>query len=360
MKKINKSIEQLKIGVIPTDRNGCGMYRVVIPYTHLQRKLPNIEIIDFSQTLNVNKLLEFDVILFQRMIDEKIYEVMRLLQKVGKICIHEIDDQLFNIKQHNPSYQTYKPNSPYIKTFIKAMKDCDYIHTTTEYLKKQYMDRLKLPESKFRSFNNSVDLSHPNYQKNLRNTLSNDPNSIVFGFQGGVGHHIDLLEIISPVKAILEKYPNTTFAFCSTPQLFQSFNIDVRRAIVIPPVNGNFYGFIPIPSYFDIGLAPLNEKDEFNYGKSYLKIVEFGAFGVPTICSNVGDFTEYGKVNPDGVMLVKNRHDKWFKAIEELILNKEKRLAIGESAYDDLVNGVTSLEYINQKRYDFFKSLCNN
>ncbi len=355
MKKINKKIEELRIAAIATDQNACGNYRISIPLRALNKQIPNLKVLNFSQTLNFELLSQSDILIFQRVIDPKVVQIMKKLKLAGKIVILEVDDDLTSIKSHNPSYQAYKPNSPYLNNFIEAMKIADFIHVTTDFLKNVYVEKLKLNPNKIFCFNNSIDLSNPNYKINYRSKLLED--KIIFGFQGGSSHHIDLEEIISPVKAILENYPDTMFAFCNHQSLFNKFNIDSSRAIMIPPET-NFEKFIPIPSYFDVGLIPLNSKDCFNWSKSYLKILEFAAFNVPCITSAVGDYVKYKEVNPSGVVLTKNKFLDWYKNIERLISSKELRQSIANSASSDLKCGETSLKKINNERYEFFKSLC--
>lgn len=353
---INKSIDELKIAVIPADTFACGRYRLSIPYNDLKKRIKGIDILDLQKSTNLKLLSEYDIIVNQRVTDMAIVDTMKELKKLGKVLIHELDDNLFHIKRHNPSYETYKPNSKEIKAIFEACKISDYIHTTTQSLTNSLLKKIYIDKNKFISFNNALDVDMDKYKENWRDLLPKD--KIVIGYQGGSSHYEDLKEIASAVRQIIAKYPNVVFAFCSTPSFADMFNLEVGRIIIIPPETQNFINFLPIPSMFDIGLIPIID-DEFNNCKSYLKILEYAVYKVPTICSKVGDYIEYDKKSPNSTLLVKNRTDKWIKAIEKIIQDESLRKEIGNNAYNSLFDKETSLEYINNRRFEFYRGLCN-
>jgi glycosyltransferase involved in cell wall biosynthesis len=358
MTTINKNYEDLNIAVIPADEWACGQYRMYIPYNDIRNNyIKNTNIYPLSIFSKPNALDNVDIIVAQRVIDILELNAIKALQAKGKIFVHEVDDDLTRIQVDNPSYHTYRPNAPTFKVFAQAVKDCDYLHVTTEYLKSVYVKKFNLNPNKVKVFNNSLDLTNSKYKENWRSKFPKD--KVIFGFQGGSSHYNDLSNIQSAVKILMDKYDNTIFAFCSDSRSFGLFNVDIHRSIYLPPETKKFNDFIPIPSIFDIGLVPINTID-FNNAKSYLKVLEYGAYGVPAVCTNFGDYSEYSKINSDGIVLTKNRTDKWVKAVERLIIDENYRHTLGDSAYSDLVNGNTSLTYINEKRVEFFKSLCYN
>ncbi|MBI3555640.1 MAG: glycosyltransferase family 4 protein [Deltaproteobacteria bacterium] len=82
-------------------------------------------------------------------------------------------------------------------------------------------------------------------------------------------------------------------------------------------------------SRFDIGLYPLPD-EEWVYGKSGLKALQYMALGVPTVAAAIG--TNF-RVIEDGVsgFLVKNE-DEWLERLERLALDPALRRRLGESA----------------------------
>ena len=79
----------------------------------------------------------------------------------------------------------------------------------------------------------------------------------------------------------------------------------------------------------DIARAPLRDTP-FNKSRSQIKLQEVAAAKLPLVASDIGLYTdiEHGKNG----YLVKTADD-WFNALEELVLNPQKRKAMGEEAY---------------------------
>lgn len=86
---------------------------------------------------------------------------------------------------------------------------------------------------------------------------------------------------------------------------------------------------LPTISRFDIGLYPLPD-EEWVYGKSGLKAIQYMAMGIPTIATAIG--TNF-RVMEDGVsgFLVKNE-DEWVERIVSLANNPDLRRRVGEQA----------------------------
>lgn len=120
--------------------------------------------------------------------------------------------------------------------------------------------------------------------------------------------------------------------------------IDPNKVIDIPWVaNADELG--KVFNTFDIGLAPLQDND-FNLSKSQIKWLQYSSLSVPTIASNVGPYQEI----EDGVTGLKvkakgSQHDRWVKALEKLIFDKEYRIQLGKNAY----------KYVKEK-YDMDKN----
>lgn len=386
MQKVNKLFKDVKIAVICADRNACGMYRVELPYRNLINKGYS-QFTIFEQQPSFNELKDFDIILHQRVeyskqvyindnLDNphkfqkdylKIYnkglqqnfpiDIIRQLKSIGKIIIHEIDDNLFNLPKFNNCYESYKIGTLRRKNVVEALKIADFVHTTTDKLSSELSKHSNTEIKKYHSFNNSIDLSMTEYKINRRNELPQ--NKIVVGYHGSSSHEKDLQLIIPVIRQIIQENDNVVFAMCSNPQFFSQFKLPIGKGYMIPPIMDKFNNFIPIPSCFDINITPL-EDTAFNQCKSYLKIVENASYKIPTIASAVGDYKEYGNQNKNSVMLVRNNTKDWKKAIQKLIDDENLRREIGLNAYNSLIGGNSSLEFVNNKRLDFYKSLCND
>lgn len=79
----------------------------------------------------------------------------------------------------------------------------------------------------------------------------------------------------------------------------------------------------------DIGIYPLVQ-DEWVLGKSGLKAIQYMAFGLPTVATNVGTTPRIIRHMQNG-WLVKT-DEEWIDALETLIKNPELRRGMGEAA----------------------------
>ena len=72
----------------------------------------------------------------------------------------------------------------------------------------------------------------------------------------------------------------------------------------------------------------------FSKGKSNLKQVEYGAFNVPSVCSDIdnGPYSYPKGVTEHGVdgMLTKNTTEDWVKNIQYLVDNPSERVEMGK------------------------------
>jgi len=86
---------------------------------------------------------------------------------------------------------------------------------------------------------------------------------------------------------------------------------------------------LPTISRFDIGLYPLPD-EEWVYGKSGLKAIQYMAMGIPTIATAIG--TNF-RVMEDGVSgFLVNSEDEWVRKIKLLASDTHLRKTIGQNA----------------------------
>lgn len=362
----------MKICAIYNDYWACSYFRVIEPFTKLNQKLQLRkdgskadvyflnQLFDQQGQAKLDILNQYDIISFQRVIDPLVVETMKTLKKNGKIILHEIDDNLLKVEPTNPAYKFYQRGGVPYKNFIEACKVCDYMTVTTDYLKNVYHKELSIDSDKIVVFENAMDFDHPQFKFNLnrRNELPLD--KVVIGWFGGSSHLNDLESLIEPIKQTLIKHPQTIFAFCSDPQMFiltfyrtQWFQENKDRWIIIPPEQGFFVRYKNIMSMCDIGLAVVS-KSEFNKSKSFLKIMEYGMWKIPTIATNLEcytDFLNYGENMKDVVI-----SDNFTKSLDQLIENETLRKQIGENCYN-IIRAKLDVDLINLKRQKFFEEI---
>lgn len=371
---MNKSFDNLKVCVIASDSSGCGNYRVIIPYNNLiNRGFKQFKIFTVIPSFDILKT--YDVIMFQRVEDYnplpmfypyyRPLNLMKELKKLGKILIHEVDDNLFKVNPSNPCYTQYLPQNENIHYHKEALLLADYIHVTNINLKNALIKQLNISGDNIYCFDNAIDINSP-YYINKRHLLPQD--KIIIGYQGGSTHEDDIKLIVEPVRHILKKNKNVMFALCSNPHYIKKIGIPKNQTIMIPP-ESNFNLFLSIPSMFDIGLVPL-QNNEFNRCKSSLKIHEFAAYKIPTVCSDIDIYRKhYSELKKDQSatihdvnIVAKNTKKDWIDSIQKLIDDYTYRSYLGLNAYEMSTNDYSesSLCQINNRRVDFYRSLCKS
>jgi len=156
---------------------------------------------------------------------------------------------------------------------------------------------------------------------------------LTIGMAGTPTHYDDWGVVLNPLAEILAEFGHTRAVFIGyMPDYFN----ELERVEHIP--------YLPLVEYpgairqLDIGLAPLNEKDEFNLSKSAIKVLEYwssyrkypggGSGGVAAVAS---DMLVYQRVIEHGRtgLLVENTENAWYKAIRRLVLDDDLRRRLG-------------------------------
>lgn len=375
---------------MPAGTGGVAFYRMNQPYNWLKKQGHEIfiydsEIHDSKRMENEQRLA--DILVFQCPWSEGILNMVEMIKDNKsewgkKKIVIELDDNLFDVDPWNEKYNMFgieeksvhvtkddpvtqkrlendRKKQPWIRskknkdgsmTFdmwrdgydnfdietnlrkrnatIKLLNIADLITVTTPELGKQI--RKYAPKTKIAVLPNLVD---PNRWLPMK---KNDTDEIRIGWQGGSAHFDDLRLIMKDLQKVNEKYPNTRFIFMGVQ--FNSIFQKLGDRLEWIPWHGDIstYPLIVRDLKLDIGLAPLVDT-KFNRGKSPLKWVEYSLLGVPTVASDVV-YSNYIKHGKTGLIAKKG---EWFKYIEELILDKEKREEIARKANERILNKYT-------------------
>ena len=84
----------------------------------------------------------------------------------------------------------------------------------------------------------------------------------------------------------------------------------------------------------DIGVYPL-EDSQWVLGKSGLKAIQYMAFAIPTVASNVGTTSQIIDHLEDGWLV--DTQEEWYKALLTLIKDPDLRRSLGEKAREKIV-----------------------
>jgi len=104
----------------------------------------------------------------------------------------------------------------------------------------------------------------------------------------------------------------------------------------------------------DIGIYPLSN-DPWVYGKSGLKAIQYMAFGLPTVATNIGTTPKIIEHMKNGLLV--NNDKEWVEALEELVKNPKLRKSLGQAARKTVVEKY-STDVIKMEYFSIISRLC--
>jgi hypothetical protein len=270
-------------------------------------------------------LEDHDVIVAQRWNKHDGLEVWRRARKPGTRLVYELDDDVFHVTPENwNAYQLY--GQPEIRDAIgHAAAVADLVTVSTAPLAgamREVITDAGNPDPNVVVLPNHI----PGWVLGMTGTRRERPR---IGWMGGASHGVDIGQVASPVRRFLKRHPGWDF---------QLYGTDYRLTIRAPEDRMFFRPWTQVNDHphkyfggidFDIGLCPI-WPTVFSESKSGLKAIEYGARGIPAICSDV---PAYRVVIDHGVngFLVKHDHE-WLRYMSILAGDDGLREKMGEAA----------------------------
>lgn len=349
----------MRILGIERDDSACNMYRILQPlYKLLDNGMANILTIrdgaELATDFALQKVLESDIILVHRPASEEWFKFIKTCRKYGKIIVVDYDDDPFNTSPLNPYYQfigteevefvwpdgkkemlwskdpmehggrllDIETNIRRRDLFRASFKNADMVSTTTDIL------RVKL------SSINTNTVTLPNLIDFDQYPIVNHvKNRIRVGWQGGASHYEDLYMVAPAIKKILKKYDNVDFVFWGDMRMYGLFrDIPMERVECHQWVKQICYPYKLACMNLDIGLCPIVD-NEFNRNKSAIKWMEYSVVKSATIASNIPPYSNVISDGETGLLVDEN---SWYDALENLILDNDKRIKLGNNAFDEV------------------------
>ena len=258
-----------------------------------------------------------DILVYQRP-DEP--QTLAMALAMRDVCnapvVFEIDDNVFDVAETNPSYKYWYPGSPYRELAEMFMRNVDAITVTTPALKEVYS-----------KFNDNV-IVLPNCQDpddwDVKKPKPED--KLVIGWAGSSTHYDDLKIIRRPLKKFLRNYPNAVFRVLGTlPDFLKDIpGVEFRTDWV----HVSEWQSKLAELNFDIGLVPVVQRP-FNEGKSNIKWQEYSMLEVPTIASRVG---EYKEIEHGVTGFLAGSEAEWYHNLTKLADDAQLRKTIGKQA----------------------------
>lgn len=290
--------------------------------------------------------------------------------KYGKKVIIDLDDNYLDPPETHHLYDKLKPEKKdraYISTILAF---ADIITVSTEPLKQRLLAHFasvsrttgtKDIEKKI------VVLPNMNFKEDWQfKTAPKNDDKIVIGYSGSNSHNDDLAMFLPHLGKIMDKYKNVYFECIGSIDLkhihlFNSFSKNaMERSDLLPSTK--YFKLYPehlAQQKWDIGVAPLVDT-VFTRSKSHIKYLEYSVYKIPTIASRVYPYhvpiMEKEIISNDETgLLVKP--SEWFNALEELILNKEERIRLGENAHRHVTENWQYNEEFSKRITEMLNSL---
>lgn len=270
-------------------------------------------------------------IFFRCPITNTIKEFIEQAKHNNKRCIFDVDDLVIDQKYTDEiDFVRQMPRSEKahyddgVVRMKETMKLCDFVITSTDRLQKEIS---KYSKEVFINRNVASDEMVAKSLEALKN-VKKDENKIVAGyFSGSITHNENFNVVLPAIVRLMERYKNLYLKVVGILNVPKELELYKDRII-----NVDFVDWRQLPfeiAECDINLAPL-KCTVFNEAKSENKWTEASLVKVVTVASNIGAFKKVIENNKTGLLV---EDDDWYKALESLIADKNKRYEIAEAAY---------------------------
>lgn len=308
----------MKVYAFPADMHGCGFYRIIWPAEQLKLQGIDVTIVepgardvgfvgvmsqDGQTMVDVQIPQDADLMVFQRVSHRHIAQAIRLIRAKGVAVIVELDDDLSCIDPRNPAFDLLQPggNNPEHSwhNIMDACKDATMVVTSTPALQRRYA-----VHGRGAVFENYI-------QRELLGIPRIDHDAI--GWAGSVHSHPGDLQVMGSSVNRLAQDGATLMVVGNGVGVHHAWGISETV-----PVHAT--GVVPLAEWgsavakLGIGVAPLADT-KFNAAKSWLKLAEMAAAGVPCIGS---PRAEYARLNGLGVGWLAKDDKEWFRKLQVL------------------------------------------
>ncbi|MBT5188079.1 MAG: glycosyltransferase [Kordiimonadaceae bacterium] len=234
----------------------------------------------------------------------------RLFRMFSKKIIYDIDDLVFECRASKFNSWTAVFRKP--EKYYYLMKASDHVITCTPYL-----------DEVVRKYNpQTTDISSTiNTDKYLPIKSHSNNKALIIGWSGSHSN-LSYLRIIEPILKDLRKKYDFKFLVIGA-ESFKMEGVDVEA---IPWQESTEVEDL---RRMDIGVYPLPD-EQWVYGKSGLKALQYMALGIPTVATAVGANFRVVEDQVSGFLV--DSDGEWRKRLEELLCDSELRIRIGLKA----------------------------
>lgn len=337
----------MKVYCFPADDTGCGYYRLIWPAQELQARGHNVEVVHNAreflqaevigarmdrgqmvggQVLRVHVPSDADVIVLQRPLMRYLSQSVEVLRSQGLTVVVEMDDDLSSIHPKHFAYPKFDPRRNTEINWEWAERGCD---TAT-------MVTVSTPSLLHRYARTTPGIVIPNVVPDSMLTIPHT-DSIAVGWGGNLFTHPDDPRVIGDALSRLYVTAGqqlTVVGPGTAEDLAPEFGLKPRQVRMVPATAMLDYAGT-IAGEIGVGIAPL-QHSAFNNAKSYLKIMEYSALGIPWVASGLDEYRAFFADSGGG--LIAESPKAWHAALRKLTRNKVLRAdlaAAGKAAVAD-------------------------
>ena len=300
-------------------------------------------------------------------------EVLRQTRTRGKLAHWDTDDLLTDIYHGHRLKDTYVNNG--LEEMAKHMYAiANLVSVTQERFAERIAPYALANDGKIVTIRNCLDLKDPNW--NMPKAPA-PKNLCRFGWVGGIHHDVDVKQIDGVFHTVNQKVgvERVFWGLYGRPNIntddkdnqwqldvWKGYEAYLARSIRSKRKNYNIYPALPTDRYgqfftnIDVAIAPL-EDNAFNDSKSSIKAIEAGAYKVPLVATNIGDYDTIIKHNHNGILIPRdNPKTAWIKQLSRLAKDKKMREELGQNLYDTIKDQF-DLNKVACQRINVYKSM---
>jgi glycosyltransferase involved in cell wall biosynthesis len=305
------------LGAFP---DACCLWRLYVP--HLS--MPGSSFYCFARKIDYNVVTGYDVCVVQRCCLAQQFDFLKLAAQLGMKIVYDIDDNVWEIPEYNPAYQTLTQHRDGFKACIRMV---DVVSVSTKALAKAVRKHVKFMVSMRTGREIPIIVAENRIDERMFVPPVTSEVTIV-GWAGSSSHIGDLDLIEDAIRNCATQFPQVQFQFrgCGLPATSQ-----------LPKLpNFDFKLWMPVAEYgcrmplwgWSISLAPVID-NEFNSAKSNIKMVEAGYCGIPCLASAVRPYDEFVSHDPELRWLLCSGYAGWARKLKDLLHDKARREELG-------------------------------
>ena len=254
----------------------------------------------------------------------------RIVKFLSKKLIYDIEDNTITTVSSSVNRVIAPLKNSNKNKFL--MKTADYVITSSPALNSYCIDVNNNKKCKYISSSVNIDRFLP------VNTYSNNK-KVTIGWTGTFSskEYLDLLR--SALITLKDRCDFKLIVIGNFEYKFPEMDVEV--------IKWSSKNEVKDMQKIDIGIYPLSD-DPWVHGKSGLKAIQYMAFGLPVVATNIGTTPKIIENMRNGLLVNSDR--EWVSALEKLVKNPELRKTLGQEARKTIIDKYS----INAIKIDYF------